>query len=491
MQKNNPNTIRYITILAGALCFVLPGLNTEIEILYTLSPWIWQACFLYYTRTIEKKRDWLLFALLFLISHEIRFVEFLGDTEQSFGLIAALLLVLLSAAAAIPFFLDWIFQKYTDRFLMVFVFPLARVGVERFIIGQQFNLSLTQFGNKWLIQSAAFLGDKFITFVVALIPSVIIFVILNEGNRKMLRYGIAVLSVFWLIVLLGGIRYLTGPRPEGAVSMAYASGPQKTYYENPSETDADYRENVSYLRRTTRQAAKKGAKLIAYAEEAFMADGKEVEDITRAARDCAKENDIYILICLDCTTEDGTAENKAVLISNAGEVLSEYLKTNLIPVIEDEYKAGDGVIPSNHITIDGREQVVSYTICYDATFSSYLLSMDPATTLFINPSWDWDRIDDLNYRMQGISAVESGVVLFKPTVDGWSIVTDPYGRVIYKESTLWGDYNQVHFAEVPGGSVTTVYQRIHKYTKWTWTLLVLAVLIWLCKIVIAEVRLRK
>lgn len=263
MQKNNPNTIRYITILAGALCFVLPGLNTEIEILYTLSPWIWQACFLYYTRTIEKKRDWLLFAMLFLISHEIRFVEFLGDTEQSFGLIAALLLVLLSAAAAIPFFLDWIFQKYTDRFLMVFVFPLARVGVERFIIGQQFNLSLTQFGNKWLIQSAAFLGDKFITFVVALIPSVIIFVILNEGNRKMLRYGIAVLSVFWLIVLLGGIRYLTGPRPEGAVSMAYASGPQKTYYENPSETDADYRENVSYLRRTTRQAAKKGAKLIA------------------------------------------------------------------------------------------------------------------------------------------------------------------------------------------------------------------------------------
>ena len=31
-----------------------------------------------------------------------------------------------------------------------------------------------------------------------------------------------------------------------------------------------------------------------------------------------------------------------------------------------------------------------------------------------------------NYRLQGISALENGVVLFKPTVDGWSIVVDPY-----------------------------------------------------------------
>jgi hypothetical protein len=44
--------------------------------------------------------------------------------------------------------------------------------------------------------------------------------------------------------------------------------------------------------------------------------------------------------------------------------------------------------------------------------------MDPETDLFINPSRDWDEIDDLNYRMQGISAMENGIVLFKPTVDG-------------------------------------------------------------------------
>ena len=89
------------------------------------------------------------------------------------------------------------------------------------------------------------------------------------------------------------------------------------------------------------------------------------------------------------------------------------------PVIETrEYTPGDGHIPSNRITIDGQEVVISYTICYDATFYRYLLSMDPETDLFINPSRDWDEIDDLNYRMQGISAMENGIVLFKPTVDG-------------------------------------------------------------------------
>ena len=40
--------------------------------------------------------------------------------------------------------------------------------------------------------------------------------------------------------------------------MAYASGPQKVYYEEPSEEDASYSENEMYLTRTAKEAADNG-----------------------------------------------------------------------------------------------------------------------------------------------------------------------------------------------------------------------------------------
>ena len=166
----------------------------------------------------------------------------------------------------------------------------------------------------------------------------------------------------------------------------------------------------------------------------------------------------------------------AVLIDNEGSILSDYLKTNMIPVIEDDYKAGDGVIPCDHVTIDGQERYISYSICYDATFPTYIMTMDEKTDLFINPSWDWDEIEDLNYRLQAISAIESGVVLFKPTVDGMSIVTDPYGNLSYKESTLGGDYEDVRYVDVPGGRTDTIYSRVYRYIAPIWSFLALLIL---------------
>ena len=248
------------------------------------------------------------------------------------------------------------------------------------------------------------------------------------------------------------------------------------YYEEPSEDDASYSENETYLTRTAKEAAENGAKLIAYAEEAFIITYEEEKVLTDKAVSAARDNNIFILLCLDSEDEEGAWVNKAVFIDNEGNILSDYLKTNMIPVIEDDYKAGDGVIPCNQITIDGQERNVSYSICYDATFPTYILTMDEKTDLFINPSWDWAEIDDINYRLQAISAIESGVVLFKPTVDGVSIVTDPYGNLSYKESTLGGDYEEVRYVDVPGGRTDTIYSRISKFVAPVWSLFALLIL---------------
>ncbi len=141
------------------------------------------------------------------------------------------------------------------------------------------------------------------------------------------------------------------------------------------------------------------------------------------------------------------------------------------------------MIPSEHVEIMGRKLVISYTICYDATFSDFLLTMDRKTNLYINPSWDWSEIVDLNYRMQGISAIQNGVVLFKPTVDGWSTVMDPYGKLYYKFSTLGQDYDKVFFADVPFGRARTLYRHLYKFIRPFWTILILLGLLELGRVI--------
>ena len=477
--------VRIGVLAVGLLAFILPALDTENRLLYTLAPWVFLSCFLYFTRTAATKRDWILFWLVCMTATQLRFKNFMGDSEPFYILSSIALNAILAVALSLPFVIDRYYQVHGSAVLAVAVFPFMRILVERLIPGQQFNLSLTQFDNKWLLQSVTVMGEVFLTFMVAFVPSLIVWIWLRRSDRRAVLGGCIALFLCALVFAAGGIRYMRAPKAQALIRMAYASGPGKTYYEDPTDTEPGYAENEEYLRRTVLEAAGNGAKLIAYAEEAYIVSAEEEKQLLHEAEQLANENSVFILLGLDSEDDDGNFVNKALLINDQGNTLSEYVKTNLIPIVETEdYTAGNGVIPSNYVTIDGQQHVISYTICFDATFSAYLLAMNEWTDLFINPSWDWEEIDDLNYRMQGISAVACGVVLFKPTVDGWSIVTDPYGRVSYKESTLDGDYDRVYYADVPTGNITTFYERYHNLLTVLWSGLTLVVLLGMGRVVI-------
>lgn len=472
------NWFRLCVLVFGTVVFFLPRFLMNSEPVYVISPWISLTCFLFYSRTIKRKRDWAALAVLILTAHEIRYFNFLGDAETGIGWISAGLLVLLALGLVLTIWLDAFYQKH-GRYDIVkaAAFPVLRIITEWLIPGQQFNFSLTQFDNSWLLQSASVFGDVFLTFLVTLLPSVLVLMWLHKDERRWVRDGWMTVGAFGMIMLLGAVRLSTAPLAGPVIPMAYASGPQKIYYENPSKDSGVYEDLEEYLERSVKEAAEHGAKLIAYAEEAFMLFTPEEEDtFLKKAREEARKNHMFLLIGLDSLDEAWTPVNKAVMIDPEGKILSEYIKTNLIPYIETGvYKKGDGKIPSEHIAIEGNDLVISYTICYDATFAPFLLTMDPETILFVNPSWDWKEIVDLNYRLQGLSAVQAGVVLFKPTVDGWSIVTDPYGRVSYKEKYIGGDYDQVHYVDVPFGRTDTIYQKICRYVLAVWGIMALAV----------------
>ena len=55
MQNKKLLTARIIILAAGILFFIIPMFNTENDAIYVISPWIYLCCFLFFTRTIEKK----------------------------------------------------------------------------------------------------------------------------------------------------------------------------------------------------------------------------------------------------------------------------------------------------------------------------------------------------------------------------------------------------------------------------------------------------
>ena len=476
MQNKKLLTARIIILAAGILFFIIPMFNTENDAIYVISPWIYLCCFLFFTRTIEKRVEWVIFGILFLAANEVRYFGFLGHSVKALDLIAPLLIIWIALATIIPFFIDAFFLKKGNVFEMLVAFPLARVLSEKLLTGHQFDLSFTQFGNKWLIQLVPFTGSVFIGFLIAFVASAIILMIIKREDKKVLTAGVVTVAFLLCIHIFGYFRYTKGNEACNAepVTVAFATGPQSIYSEEPAKDDPTYEENEAYLKNSVKLAAEKNASILSFSEESFLVSPDEKARLIETAKALAKENHICILLTLDLEEDENNpgCYNEAVFIDNEGGVLSEYAKFMLIPILESgEYERGDGKIPVNRVNIGGREIAVSYTICYDATFEDYFVTTGEESDLAINASWDWKEIDDINYRMNSMSAVASGIELIKPTMDGYCIVCNPYGRVSYKKLTIGEDYNNVYFAEVTPCRVKTLFSKLHLFIFVLWPVL--------------------
>ena len=128
MLSNIKKFYRYIILAIGLFFVLIPLTNRENDILYIISPWIFLGCFLYFTRTIKKKREWLLFGFAYLVSYELRYAGFLGGTEILTDIISLLLILVLVAATLIPFFVDFLYFKCGHGPAAILAFPIIRIN---------------------------------------------------------------------------------------------------------------------------------------------------------------------------------------------------------------------------------------------------------------------------------------------------------------------------------------------------------------------------
>ena len=456
-----------VFLSVGFLFFVLPYFFPDVTFIYSLSPWVWITAFLAYLRINDSKKSVIIFFLVFLAANELRYRNCLGSAYSGYSV---MLLVVVAMVYFIPFLAEFIYRRIGSTFWFIFVFPTARVLIELFMavtrLGGQFNLMLSEVNDDWLLQDAALYGEFVISFLICLIPSVTLYLLFRKKKRK--RSIIACLVVILLIIPMhfyGKHRLDHERMADTYVTMAWSEGIDSAGSMGGESVAYPYEQISSYVKTTIEEAAAGGAGLLTYVEEAFFVSDTEAETLIEETCAKAKECGIYVLLTLetydDDENDDGLEHNKAVFIDPEGNILSIYNKHNLVPIIEDLWTVQSRDLPQSHeVTIDGQTFILSYTICYDGDFSTFVQHMDNNTTVYIDPSWDWEEIQDLNYRMLTIRGVENGVTVFKPTRDGYTTVTDMYGRTVSKTHSNETDDILVNYVSIPLLRTNTLYKHI-------------------------------
>lgn len=126
-----------------------------------------------------------------------------------------------------------------------------------------------------------------------------------------------------------------------------------------------------------------------------------------------------------------------------------YAKYSIIPILEDDYAPGNGIIPTSVVNINGTPVKIAFAICYDSNFPHYFKQIPDDTQLLILPSWDWDGVSYVHGHLCGNLAIENRVSLVKPTYDGYTVAVNPYGKILDFKSTKETGYESVQVVEMP------------------------------------------
>jgi apolipoprotein N-acyltransferase len=465
-----------ISLLIGAFLF---GISFRANAI-SFAPWLGLAFLLHATRGISPSRGLPVTAFVLYIA--LAFVQrgiLPVPDPLYFIMIAGITLV-----AVAPFVVDRLIATRNSGWITTLIFPLAWVTFDfaqtRLAPGGSWeSIAYSQYGNLPLMQLAAFTGTWGITFLIAWFAS-----ILNWGwEQKFLWSTIRVpaltfVGVCSLVLIAGGIRIVRAHKDGQSVRAAAVSFPAGIFQPGERTRIAEGRidatdravieEKLSRLHQSflerTRVESRGGAKLVAWPETNLLVLQEDEPSFLEHARKVAVEERIYLAMGLG-TVHVGNAkplENKIVMIDPAGQTIFSYEKSHPVPGWEESIMVtGDGRLPVVATDL-GR---VGSAICFDADFPEYLRQLGRARTdLMVLPVNDWAAIKYQHFAMTAFRAIENGIPILRAASSGVSGAFDAWGRVVALTDHFSG--TEVMVAEIPIGSVTTLYSVIGDLFAW-------------------------
>ena len=440
----------------GSVAYVFSGGRWNIGV----TAWIWPFAFLYFGRQTKTKRQFLLLAASIAAGHVIKWLDIL----DSGYLLGAAFCLLWSVCWILPFLADRLLaHKLPGSFLSSLIFPAVFVSVEslRAItpLGSLGMLAYTQAGFLPLMQVASLTGSFGLSFLLLWFGAVAV-----TAAEKRLRWKPAAgvcLALLAASFCFGCIRCAAFPvGSENTVRVASVVSPFYEKYKDGTYEEIPFEESLRYFLSEAHRAVDGGAKIACWNEEAFALDDTDEPLFVGTAVTFAKERGMVLIVGYETAdtdgSENGESVNKSIMILPDGSV-TEYVKTNLIPLVElPGYVKGSGAVPC--VATD--EGVISNVICFDDTFIGFIREKTSSADVLFVPSWDWSAVKRAHTDLSAFRAVENGYAVVKPSYDGVSAAIDRQGRVIGRFDTADTGFDTVQFADVPVKGTPTVYAKI-------------------------------
>ena len=460
MKKKNKHLTKtqLILLFIGFVAYVFSGGRWNLSV----TAWIWPFAFLYYSRRTENVRQFLPLAAALCAGHVIKWLNVLDMGYLADGALC----LLWSLCWIVPFLADRLLaQKLPGVFLRSLIFPAVFTSVEvlqTFLPTNSFGMTAyTQEGFLPLMQITSVTGSFGLSFLIFWFGTVLLTAVEKRPGWK--RIAAVYLAVTVAVLGFGCIRLATAPAAGNTVRVAGVICPYFEKYGDGSYEVFPYEETERYLTDEARRAAEGGAEIACWNEEAFAIDDADEAALLEKAKELAGNYGMIMILGYETAdtdgSEDGLSVNKSVIVLPDGSV-TEYVKTKLVPLAEDGYVKGPGLIP----TVATDKGILSNVICFDETYPGFIHGMGAQTQerfrdtdiLFV-PSWDWNSVKNAHSRMAAFRAIENGEAVVKPTYDGISVAVDPYGRELARSDTADTGFDTVWFADVPAAGVRTAY----------------------------------
>lgn len=441
---------------------------------FAFAAWMFPIFILRFTRKQKPLKGYIIVAIILSVCSQLAFLRFSSYNPKSFLFYLPALLGFLYGGA---FLLDRLLYYKYRGFIATLIFPLAYTSIDYIYaslspMGSTGALGYSQYRILPLVQLVSITGLWGLTFLITWFGSTVTYIWDNLDNKNQIKKAILIYgTIISLVFVYGGIRLIKIPK-KGTVRIAgihtydLRNSEGKQYWKAAEDDWEYFREITKELQDKTFEAtireARAGAKIVLWSEVLPIVAKEDESKLLKKAKSIAREENIYLLMSLFSEHQDTKEkdENKLIMVDPHGDIVLSHYKFGG-NFIEGTVK-GDG----NIHTVDTPYGKISGVICWDQNFPRIIRQAGQKNVdIMLAPTADWREIDPLHTIVGYFRAVENGYSLFRQSINGLSLATDPKGNIIasmdHFQSSEW-----VTVAQVPINGVKTIYSGIGDVFAW-------------------------
>ena len=269
----------------------------------------------------------------------------------------------------------------------------------------------------WAIQFVDITGTAGIVFWLVTIQALAVCLARRKPSRR--NHVIAFAALLGVTALYDVYRWYETPTATlrtAAVGWVYAQLP-----DGKSTSDEAIVHEV--LLPKLQQGVDAGAELLVSPETGFEINHSTREALFAPLRHFARSNRVVLAIGY---FDENHNDNRIAFLDENGELIGEYRKTHLIPVLE-RYQPGDG----SRVDLHADGQRVGGMICQDDNFtdiaSGYGRDRIP---IVVVPTNDWHAVKDYHFENSRMRPLENRYAVVRAATGGISAIVSARGEVL-------------------------------------------------------------